>query len=234
MGRLAVIGGTGVRDSALARDASPFAVAGVELLDAGDFVFLQRHGLETYIRAHEIDHAANVRALAAAGCDRVLALSSTGSLRLDWPVGTVVCPDDFYAPHVNPSLYDDGRSHTIPGFDPAWRAALVDAWRAHAGSPIVDGGVYTQSRGPRFETPAEVRALAAIGDLVGMTIAAECILTKEAGLPYAAVCVVDNLANGLDDAPLTVQQFAAAVAANQAALLRDLERVLPVLAKAER
>jgi 5'-methylthioadenosine phosphorylase len=95
----------------------------------------------------------------------------------------------------------------------------------------VDGGVYTQSRGPRFETPAEVRALARIGDLVGMTIAAECILTKEAGLPYAAVCVVDNLANGLDAEPLSTEQFAAAVAANQAALLRDLARVLPMLAK---
>jgi 5'-methylthioadenosine phosphorylase len=230
MGRLAVIGGTGVRDSALARDAQPFAVDGVALVDAGAFVFLQRHGTATYIRAHEIDHAANVRALAAAGCDRVLGLSSTGALRIDWPVGTVVCPDDFYAPQVNPSLYDDGRSNTIPGFDPGWRTAVLDAWRANAATPIVDGGVYTQSRGPRFETPAEVRALARIGDLVGMTIAAECILAKEAGLAYAAVCVIDNLANGLDAAPLTMLQFEAAVAANEAALLADLARVLPVLA----
>jgi 5'-methylthioadenosine phosphorylase len=231
MGRLAVIGGTGVRDSALARDAEPFAVAGVGMLDTGDFVFLQRHGLDRYIRAHEIDHAANVRALAAAGCDRVLALSSTGSLRVDWPVGTVVCPDDFYAPQVNPSLYDDGRSNTIPGFAPEWRSRVLDAWRAHAATRIVDGGVYTQGRGPRFETPAEVRALARVGDLVGMTIAAECILTKEAGLTYAAVCVVDNLANGLDTELLTMEQFAAAVAANQAALLSDLAAVLPALSR---
>jgi 5'-methylthioadenosine phosphorylase len=229
MGRLAVIGGTGVRDGALARDAKPHAVDGVPLLDAGEFVFLQRHGTDSYIRAHEIDHAANVRALAAAGCDRVLGLSSTGTLRVDWPVGTFVCPDDFYAPQVNPSLHDDGRSHTIPGFDPEWRARVLDAWRAHAATPIVDGGVYTQSRGPRFETPAEVRALARVGDLVGMTIAAECILTKEAGLTYAAICVVDNLANGLDAEPLTMEQFAAAVAANQAALLADLAHVLPAL-----
>jgi 5'-methylthioadenosine phosphorylase len=229
MGRLAVIGGTGVRDRALAREVTPFAADGVALLDAGDFVFLQRHGTDTYIRAHEIDHAANVCALAAAGCDRVLGLSSTGALRVDWPVGTVVCPDDFYAPQVTPSLHDDGRSNTIPGFDPGWRTAVIDAWRAHAATPVVDGGVYTQTRGPRFETPAEVRALARIGDLVGMTIAAECILAKEAGLAYAAVCVVDNLANGLGAAPLTMEQFAAAVATNQAALLADLARVLPAL-----
>jgi 5'-methylthioadenosine phosphorylase len=230
MGRLAVIGGTGVRNSALARDAEPCTVDGVALLDTGDYLFLQRHGTGDLIRPHEIDHAANVRALAGAGCDRVLALSSTGSLRHDWPIGTFVCPDDFYAPQVNPTLFDDARSHTVPGFDPDWRARVLDVWRTRARTPLVEGGVYAQSRGPRFETPAEVRALARVGDLVGMTIAAECILTKEAGLAYAAVCVVDNLANGLDAEPLTMERFVAAVAANQVALLRDLAEVLPVLA----
>ena len=63
-----------------------------------------------------------------------------------------------------------------------------------------------------------------------MTIAAECILTKEVGLAYAAVCVVDNLANGLDAEPLTIEEFHAAVVANRTALLADLDTVLPVLA----
>ncbi len=39
-------------------------VEGVTLHDAGDFVLLQRHGFDRYVRAHEIDHVANVRALA--------------------------------------------------------------------------------------------------------------------------------------------------------------------------
>jgi len=230
VGRLAVIGGTGVRESAFGGDAHPIVVDGVTLLDAGDFVMLQRHGFDQYVRAHEIDHRANVLALQAAGCDRVLGLSSTGSLRLDWPVGTFACPDDFYAPQVYDTVHDDARSHTIPGFDGPWRTRVLETWRAHAATPIVDGGVYTQTRGPRFETAAEVRALARIGDLVGMTIAAECILTREVGLAYAAVCVVDNLANGLGVDPLTIEQFHAAMLANRAALLADLETVLPVVA----
>ncbi len=157
----------------------------------------------------------------------MLGLSSTGSLRLDWPVGTIVCPDDFYAPQVTVTAHDDARSHTVPGFDPSWRSRVLETWRAHAATPIVDGGVYAQTSGPRFETPAEVRALARIGDLVGMTIAAECILASELGLAYAAVCVVDNLANGLDPEPLTIEAFQAAVAANRTALLADLDAVLP-------
>jgi 5'-methylthioadenosine phosphorylase len=230
VGRLAVIGGTGVRESAFGDGARAISVEGVTLLDAGDVVMLQRHGFDTYVRAHEIDHRANVLALRAAGCDRVLSLSSTGSLRADWPVGTFVCPDDFYAPQVNDTVHDDARSHTVPGFDPAWRGRLLGTWTAHAATPIIDGGVYTQTRGPRFETPAEVRALAQVGDLVGMTIAAECILSKEVGLAYAAVCVVDNLANGLDATPLTIDEFHASVLANRNALLADLDAVLPALA----
>ncbi len=230
MGRLAVIGGTGVRDSRFGGNASTISVEGVTLLDTGSFLLLQRHGFDQYVRAHEIDHRANVLALQSAGCDRVLSLSSTGSLRADWPVGTFVCPDDFYAPHATDTVHDDARSHTVPGFDRAWRARILEAWKVNAATPILDGGVYTQTRGPRFETPAEVRALARIGDLVGMTIAAECILAKEVGIAYAAVCVVDNLANGLDAEPLTIEQFQAAVEANQRALLTDLATVLPVLA----
>jgi 5'-methylthioadenosine phosphorylase len=220
-----------VRGSAFGGGEQPIDVGEVTVLDAGDFVLLQRHGFDRYVRAHEIDHRANVLALREAGCDRVLGLSSTGSLRVDWPVGTVCAPDDFYAPQVNVTVHDDARSHTVPSFDPVWRARVIETWRTHAASPIIDGGVYTQTRGPRFETPAEVRALARIGDLVGMTIAAECILSKEIGLAYAAVCVVDNLANGLDAEPLTTEEFHAAVAANRVALLADLATVLPVLAR---
>ncbi len=178
----------------------------------------------------QVDHRAHLRALQAAGCDRVLGLASAGSLRLDWPVGTVVCPDDFYAPHVNDTVHDNAGSHTVPGFDHLWRGRVLATWRARARSPIVDGGVYTQTRGPRFETPAEVRALAGIGDLVGMTLAAECILAKELGIAYAAVCMVDNLGNGLDPEPLTIEEFQASVVANRSALLADLAAVLPELA----
>jgi 5'-methylthioadenosine phosphorylase len=106
---------------------------------------------------------------------------------------------------------------------------VLATWAEHAATPIVDGGVYAQTSGPRFETPAEVRALTRVGDLVGMTIAAECILSRELGLAYAAVCVVDNLANGLATAPLTVAEFQAAVESNRVRLLADLDAVLPVL-----
>jgi 5'-methylthioadenosine phosphorylase len=179
----------------------------VDIDDCGDFLLLRRHRGHTSIPAHLVDHHAHIRALCEAGCNRVLALSSVGSLRTDWGIGTIVIPDDFLAFDAYPTFYDDTRGHGVPGFDPEWRHQVIEAWKRATGSTPEDGGVYAQTRGPRFETPAEVRVLAQHADLVGMTIASEAVLAREAGLAYAAVCKVDNLGNGLGTEPLTVEEY---------------------------
>ena len=89
--------------------------------------------------------------------------------------------------------------------------------------------MYAQTVGPRFETPAEVRSLARDADIVGMTIASECILAREAGLAYAVVCMVDNAANGADDVALTLEDLHRNVEANRHQLLADVNAVLPHL-----
>jgi 5'-methylthioadenosine phosphorylase len=206
------------------------AVRGLELSLPAAAVVLQRHGTGEYTPPHRIDHVANMRRLADAGCDRVLAIGSVGGLRSELGPGTFLCPDDFIAPGAAPSLFDDERAHEVPGFDHAWRSRLVMAWADAATPPLVDGGVYWQSRGPRLETPAEVRLIAAHADVVGMTIASEAVIARELGLAYAAVCVVENLANGVGATELTMDELLANRAANREALLRALESVVPVLA----
>jgi purine nucleoside phosphorylase len=203
-------------------------------IEVGDVVALPRHGAGHEVPAHLLDHHANVRRLCELGCDRVVAVASCGSLRTDWTPGTAVCPDDFLGPSVAPSFFDDTRGHSIPGFDAAWRSSVIEAWNADAGLPLIDGGVYAQTPGPRFETPAEVRMLARDADLVGMTIAAEAILAREDGLAYAAICTVDNLANGLEAEPLSVEEYRDARDAFAPKLLEALGRVLPRLAATPR
>jgi 5'-methylthioadenosine phosphorylase len=199
-------------------------------VERDEIVAVPRHGLNHEVPAHLLDHHANIRAICELGCDRVIALASVGSLRTDWPAGTLVSPDDFFAPRVAPSFFEDTRGHSVPGFDAEWRQRVVGAWSASAELPIEDGGVYAQVRGPRFETPAEVRALARDADVVGMTIASEAILAKEAGLAYAVICTVDNLANGLEAEPLSVEEYRAFRASFAPRLLEDLGRVLPEIA----
>ena len=57
--------------------------------------------------------------------------------------------------------------------------------------------MYVNTKGPRFETRSEIRALALVGDLVGMTAAHEASAAMELKLPYAIVAVIDNVCNGL-------------------------------------
>lgn len=218
-GRLAVITGSG-----LVVD---------DITTAGDdrVTVLARHGGDD-VPAHRVDHLANLVSLRDLGCDRILAVASTGSLRADWPVGTVMTPDDFFGPWVTPSCFDDGRGHSVPGFDMAWRAEVMEAWRDSSPAALHDGGVYVQTVGPRFETPAEIRFLATVGDVVGMTVASECVLAKELGLAYAAVCIVDNMANGIEGVALTVDEFRAGVLSNRDEVVQAIRAVTTRLAEA--
>jgi 5'-methylthioadenosine phosphorylase len=241
MGRLAIVGGHSTLAPDLAGVVFPEGArrrpahgerGPVTVLDAGDFLFLSRHGLDGYTPAHLVDHPRNLCALQAAGCDRVLALSSVGSLRLEHGVGTFLVPDDFIAldrPAV--SVHDDARSHVVPGFTAEWRKRVLDEWSRASGGAIVDGGVYWQSNGPRFETPAEIRLVAAHADVVGMTVGSECIVANELGLDYAAMCVVDNVANGLGAQLLTREEFEAGKAANRSRLVADLTAIVAKLAR---
>ncbi len=222
MGRLAVILGS----NALGPGGEEIAAAAAEHGAA----IVQRHGAvdATYVLPHEIDHAANLRPLAEQGCDRVLAIGSVGSLSPELPVGSLLCPDDFIALGIGPSIFADARAHSAPGFDPRWRGEVIEAWQGSGQAPR-DGGVYWQTRGPRFETPAEIRLIAAHADVVGMTIASECVVAGELGLDYAALCVVDNLANGIGAGGLDVAGLEDDRIANASRLRDGLAAVLPQL-----
>jgi 5'-methylthioadenosine phosphorylase len=203
----------------------------VEATDGGEVVGIPRHGFDRKTPAHLVDHAANITAACELGCNRVLALGSAGSLDEDLKVGTLICPEDFYAPEVAPSFYRDARGHSVPGFDDEWRRVVISAWDSLTETKVEDGGVYAQTLGPRFETPAEVRALGEVADMVGMTIAAEAILAAEAALAYAAVCTIDNWANGVLDKRLTVDEYRRGRDRTALVVADGLKYVLPALAK---
>jgi len=234
-GRLAVVAGHSVlgRGFGGLTDGARSVTTGngVTVLETDPVVFLQRHG-EPYRAPHRIDHHAHADALVERGCDRVLAVGSVGGLRTDLGPGVVVVPDDFIALHGGTeSRHDDHGGHAVHGFTPGWRSRVRDAWAAHAPTAPVDGGTYWQTSGPRFETPAEIRLLATFADVVGMTVAGEAVAASEAGLAYAAVCIVDNLANGVGDGHLTLEEFEAGKRANHAMLVSTLAGAIPDLAR---
>jgi 5'-methylthioadenosine phosphorylase len=222
MGRLAVILGS----NALGPGGEEIAAAAAQQGAA----IVQRHdGEGAFVLPHAIDHEANLRPLLEQGCDRVLGIGSVGSLRPEeLAVGDLVCPDDFIALNLGDSIFGDARAHSAPGFDRRWRKEVIAAW-SEGGQAPRDGGVYWQARGPRFETPAEIRLMAAHAHVIGMTIAAECVVAGELGLDYAALCVVDNLANGLSEGEVSTAGMEADRLVNAERLREGLAAVLPRL-----
>jgi 5'-methylthioadenosine phosphorylase len=166
----------------------------------GDVCYLQRH--EGSRPPHAINHKANIKALADSGIENIIAVSSCGSLKLDIRPGTIVIPDDYIDLLDRYTFFEDEMKFAVPGFDRRLREFIL-ATAQQGKTEVLDGGIYWQARGPRFETKAEIRMMAQFADVTGMTMANEATLATELGLKYAAICTVDNYAHGIGAEQLT-------------------------------
>lgn len=106
-------------------------------------------------------------------------------------------------------------------YDPELRR-LARRVAADLAIPLVEG-VYAGVLGPNYETPAEVRALGAIGaDMVGMSTVPEVIAARALGMRVLGVSLVTNVAA---DAHISHDEV---LAAGRAAA-DDLARLLPAI-----
>ena len=229
-GPLGIIGGSAFLQSVELSGAELRSVdtpRGPVSLHAGpDFVFLRRHGEGPYRHPHQITHHAHVLALESLGVRKVAAFTSTGSLRTELRPGDVLVPDDYLSFHPPPTFAEEGGYlHIVPTLDVEVRELLKSAAGARLAAPSLPElhsetrepslwtqGVYAETRGPRFETAAEVRMLATHAHVAGMTAASEATLCQERGIGYAMVCIVDNWAHGVGSTKLTLELFQASLA----------------------
>jgi len=190
-----------------------------------DFYYIPRHGEERTIPPHMINYRANISALKSAGVKFIIALNSAGSLKSQIPPGSIVIPDDYINLWDPVTFFDDKIVHGMPSLSQVLRKSILEAAR-RTGMKVIDRGVYVNTRGPMLETPAEVRLLKSFGDLVGMTMAKEAALAKEAGLEYASICSVDNYANGITPKPLNNDEIVSTSRKNFESVLRLLSETL--------
>ena len=241
---LAIIGGTGVyRLAALdgveahlpeTRYGFPSGPVRVGSLAGRRVAFLARHGEGHSVPPHRINYRANLVALQLVGATRVLALNTVGGITDHYGPRVLGCPDqliDYTWGRISTLGEEDGSEvlHVDFGepYTPALRAAVVAA-AARAGVPVVDGGCYGATQGPRLETRAEIARMRRDGcDLVGMTGMPEAGLARELGLDYACLAIVANWAAGCGDgAEITMAEVLANVEAASAGLPPLLREML--------
>ncbi len=185
-----------------------------------EILHISRHDRDPgeYVLPHLINHQANLTALKTLGAGEVIAVNSTGALKKELPPGSIVVPDDFILIARTPTVFSNQPVHITPELSGDVRRRLIEA-AAACGIPVVERGVYWQTEGPRLETKAEIRMMASFADIVGMTMAAEAIIAQELGLPYAALCSVDNYCNGVVDEPLTMERIIEGARKNRETML---------------
>jgi xanthosine phosphorylase len=166
-----------------------------------------------------------IRALRAAGAEILVLTNAAGSLRPEVGPGSLMLISD----HINLSGVnvlagpnDEEIGPRFPSmrdaYDPELRAALRTA-AEELGTTLAEG-VYLAVSGPTFETPAEIRAFAALGaDAVGMSTVHETAVARHCGLRVAAISAISNLAEGMSDVALSHEQT-----------LRDAQRAAEDLA----
>lgn len=144
-----------------------------------------------------------IRLLRLLGVETLILTNAAGSLRQDMGPGSLMLIED----HINFSGQNPLIGANDPRFgerffdmsqayDPALRQDLLKA--ADALELVLHRGVYVQSMGPNFETPAEVRMFRQLGaDAVGMSTVPECLVANHAGMRVAGLSVITNLAAGL-------------------------------------
>jgi purine nucleoside phosphorylase len=214
-------------------------LAGTEVLH------VSRHGEGHRRLSSAVDHRANIAALADLGAEAVIAVTVCGAVDPSLELGSVACFDDLY---FLANRLGDGELCTFysePGdrrrghwiferpFSDGLRQVLLEAGRA-AGVPIRDGGCYGHVDGPRFNTRAEIRGLAACGVThVSQTGGPEAVLCGEAELPYALLGYATDYANGVTEEATPVQTLLDMMAASTASFAAVLEAAVPRAADAE-
>lgn len=173
---------------------------------------LFRHGDPRIIPPHMVNHRANIYALKEVGVEKIIGVNSVGGLRQGMPVPSIVIPHD-YVNFSPPTYFDDKIFHITPGLSEELRKGLKES-ASDLGIGVIFEGVYVQMRGPRLETPAEIKIIQKWGDVVGMNAASEATLAKELELEYCSVCTVDNHAHGLSEEVPTYQEILNTARAN--------------------
>ena len=215
---LAIISGTSINRSVVFKDweldevETPYGT--IDVKRGKGIVVVNRHGFSEPLPPHRSNYRGYVSALKALGVDAVIAVTSVGSLKENLKPGTLVSCSDYVS--FGPMTFiDDCPS----GFAPAIDNGLLNDLKRLCPQEIESDRVYVQTRGPRFETKAEVRILQSWGcDVVGMTFGNEADLLLESGVSLTSLCMIDNYAHGIGDQKLSMSEFHDSVDRNQSVI----------------
>ncbi|MFO8026196.1 MAG: purine-nucleoside phosphorylase [Opitutales bacterium] len=152
-----------------------------------------------------------VRLMHKVGIKTLIVTNAAGGINRDYVPGDfMLLGDHINFLGTNPLIGErSGEGVRFPDMSAVYDPELRDdlkAWAFSEGRDLREG-VYLAATGPSFETPAEIRAFAALGaDAVGMSTVPEAIVGRQLGLRVLGISCITNAAAGLSRSPLTHEE----------------------------
>jgi 5'-methylthioadenosine phosphorylase len=207
MTKIAIIGGSGLENPAIMKNATDLKVDTPYGPTTSDFkcgtinghevVLLSRHGRQHTIPPSQVNNRANIWAIKEIGCTHILATTACGSLRQEIGRGDFVILDQFIdftrkrAVSFFESFEPREMKHTpmADPFDEFLRQKMIEA-ASELKMKFFERGTVVTIEGPRFSTRAESNMFRFWGaDVINMSTAPEAILANELEIPYAAIAM---------------------------------------------
>ena len=150
-----------------------------------------------------------VRLMKKMGIEVLFLTNASGGINRKFHVGDFMMITDQISSFAPSPLIGENVSELgerFPDMTHIYDTELQDLIRRTAeGEKIaLQEGVYLQTTGPNFESPAEIRMYAVLGaDAVGMSTACEAIAARHAGIRVCGISCVSNMASGISEEELS-------------------------------
>lgn len=200
--------------------------------------FLPRHGRKHTLLPGEIPQRANMYAFKSMGVKRIISASAVGSLKKSLAPAHFFFPDQFVdeTRHRISTFFGGGMVGHVPLAEPFCRAMSEFMFNTARKLKIKShfSGTYVCMEGPQFSTKAESEYHRKMGySVVGMTMATEAKVAREAGFCYAPVSLVTDYDCWLEGEEVNQNKVTLTMKKNVENVKRLLLKVIPKAGEVE-
>lgn len=180
-------------------------IAGIKVVSAGRLHYYEGIPIEETVMP--------LRLLRMLGVRKVILTNASGGINPEFAPGSFMVIEDhikFGVPSPLRGKNPDFLGVRFPDMSQVYSKRFQEAVfkaGARAGIPL-HKGIYLQTAGPQFETPAEIRLMGKLGaDAVGMSTVPEAIAAVHCGMEIAGISCISNKAAGISEVPLSVDDI---------------------------
>ncbi len=199
--------------------------------------FLPRHGKRHTLLPSEIPQKANMWALKSLGAKKIISVSAVGSLKKSLAPTHFVFPDQFVdeTKGRTSTFFGGGIVGHVPMAKPFCEeiSKIMFGVARKIGIKSHFGGIYVCMEGPQFSTKAESKYHRQMGySVIGMTMATEAKLAREAGFCYSPVSLVTDYDCWLEGEEVDQEKVTQTLRKNVENIKKLLLKTVPLIAGA--